>query len=175
MNTNVIDQKTLKTELFNILVSNSLFINIALIINVLVIVVAFWDITEHRLLIIWTVLIFVSLFINKYFSNLYTKNKTKYSLETYEYLFSVPLYIANIVFSIGIISIFPTNLPFYQTFLAMTITAVAAVAVMSLSSNKVLIINYLVILVLPLISIFSLESSYISALIVILYSIFLLR
>jgi len=173
MKIKLIEDKILRTELFKILVSNSLFINIALIINVLVITVAFWDITEHNLLITWTILIFVSLFINKYYSNLYTKNSEQYSLEVYEQLFSIPLYIANIIFSIGIISIFPTNLPFYQTFLAMTITAVAAVAVMSLSSNKVLIINYLVILVLPLISIFSLESSYISALIVILYSIFL--
>ena len=174
MRKEIIDKNILRTELFKILVSNTSFITIALIINVLVITVAFWDITEHIILISWTVLIFISLFINNYFSKLYIRNEEKYSLEIYEQLFSIPLYIANIIFSIGIIYIFPTNLPFYQTFLAMTITAVAAVAVMSLSSNKILIINYLVILVLPLISIFSLETSYISALIVILYSIFLI-
>ena len=134
-------EEQVRHEQLKNLTNNSIFITIAVIINILVICIAFWDIGDNNSLLYWGLSIFLILGYNYYISKEFVTYPTKYTIKTYEQLFVISIYLSNIIFSVGIINIFPDSLPFYQTFLAMTITAIAAVAVMSLSADKILIVN----------------------------------
>ena len=173
MNTITKNHPSVREELIKQSFSNSLLSSVAVFINVIVIVIAFWSIANQTFLTVWALLIFIFIFIRNSMAKSFLSNPHTKQLDNAEYKYKSLTTILNILMSFGIIVIFPYNLPFYQAFLSMIVAGLSAGALMSLSYYKNLVISYLLVLILPFTFFIYIQNSQIHTLISILIILFL--
>ncbi len=139
----------IKMELMRLVATNSFLSGIALFFNVIVISIAFWNITSQTFLLIWIFLIALALIMRAIVAKSFLNNPTKKPLLKVEKYFKTYTILALILLTAGLIIILPEDLPFHQAFLSMIVAGLSAGAVMSLSFFKSFIQKYLLIFILP--------------------------
>ena len=163
-----------KQELMKLAASNSVLSSLALFVNLLVITIAFWDITNKIFLITWMISIVILLTIRTLIAKYFLNNPLKIALEKVETYFKVLTLTGGVFLSIGLVIILPEELPFHQAFLSMIVAGVSAGSVMGLSYSRTLALNYLLILLLPFIYIIYIQGTQLHMLISILMFLFML-
>ncbi len=162
-----------RKELLSLVLKNSLLSAIGLFINIIILVIVFWDISSQLFLISWIGIIALILMVRFNISRLFLQNSPKISLDLAEISFKIFSLIIAILFSIGLLILFPKDLPFHQSFLTMIVAGISAGAVMSLSYYRYFIVVYLVILLLPFSYIVYIQDTQLHLLIALLIIIFL--
>lgn len=165
-----------KRELMLVASSNLLFVTISLLTVIGAIVVAFWDISDRIFLLSWFLVLAIILIMGNINAKIFLFNESTpstESLDKVEQYFKVYTYVTAIIISIGIIVLFPQDKPFYQAFLIIVVSGISAGAVMSLSSYKKIVRNYLIIILLPLIFIIFFQGTHLYTLLALLIVLFL--
>ncbi|WP_373035835.1 EAL domain-containing protein [Sulfurimonas sp.] len=156
-----IDENSLEVrkELMRIASSNLLLSSFAVVVNALIITVAFWNIADKALLSVWLLSVSLIFLIRNINVRLYLKNIENFSLYSQEKLFINLALLTALIMGAGISYLLPENKPFHQAFLTMIMAGLSAGIVMSLSIYKNLAKNYLIIFLVPFIySMYSLGS-----------------
>jgi len=146
---------------------------LGVIINVLILIVAFWNIASGSFIFIWILSILSILAIRLKNAKSFLRNKKASSIEEKEKEFKRLTLITAVILSVGMVLLFPNDKPFHQAFLTMVLAGLSAGAVMSLSIYRELIRNYLIILIVPYIFVIFDINSEVNILISILILIFL--
>ena len=148
-----IDKKHHKVQKeFLILASKNSFMSaVGLIVSMVVLISAFWNVNNRILLIIWFATILLALISRSILAKLFLEQKLKISLNKVKIYFQSYTIISALFLSIGIILLIPIHLPFHQSILAIIVAGISAGAVMSLSQYKGMIYSYIIIIMLPFI------------------------
>ena len=149
MNKIDVNHPEVRMELMKLASSNSFLSLIGLFINVLIIVIVFWNIANQAILLSGITLFTILLILRTITAKSFLENPLDLPLETVEFRYKSVTLLTSIILSIGLIIILPKGLPFYQAFLSMIVAGLSAGAVMSLSFYKNIIRDYLLILILP--------------------------
>jgi len=170
-----IDSGTLRVrkELMQTVSSNLFFSSAAVFINIVIILIGFWDISNSYFLLIWFFLLSGILIFRNIQAKKFLNESLEVSLEIIEKRFMRTTTLTAIVLSIGVIVIIPDNQPFYQAFLVMVMGGLSAGAVMSLSVYKNVARNYLIILLVPLVYIIYEQGTQLHILLSILIALYL--
>ena len=161
-------------ELMILASKNSLMSSVGLLISMLIVVLAFWDIKNQNLLLIWLIAIILSIVSRSILAQLFLTDALKIPINTVKIYFQLYTISSVIFLSIGLIILLPQNLPFYQSFLTIIVAGISAGAVMSLSQYKYMIYSYLLILILPFTYMIYTQDSEVHTFISILLIIFLI-
>ncbi len=170
---NLIKNPEMQKELLTLIASNTLLSSIALLINVIVINIAFWNITSNTFLLFWFFTIFGLSTLRYTLSKSYLNKTTKLSTELLSNYFKIISIGISVSVSVGVVVILPIDMPFHQAFLSMIVAGLSAGAVMSLSYYPNMIKAYLVILVVPFSYVIYLQDSQLHTLIAFLQILFL--
>ena len=163
-----------REELIHLVIKNSFLSALALFLNIIILLIVFWDITDQLFLISWITIIAVILAVRFSISKLFSQNSPKISLDLAEISFKTLSLILAIITSVGLLILFPKDLPFHQSFLTMVVAGISAGAIMSLSYYRYFIVAYLVILLLPFSYIVYIQDTQLHFLIALLIIVFLL-
>lgn len=148
--------------------------SLAMFFNVVVIIIAFYEISSSIFLFSWLFCVTLILSLRSLDMYLYFKNEDISTLYVHIKRFKLLSILLVLSVSSGIIILTPSNLPFHQAFLAMIVAGLSAGAVMALSYCQNLVRLYLVILILPFASLMLIQGSTIHILIFFLMLLFLL-
>ena len=163
----------LQEELYKGICANTKASSFALLLNIIVINIAFYQNIDLVVLSVWTFIITLLLILRSIDPAAYTNKTSKKTISQLAIRFQVlSLLIASFV-SIGIIYITPINLPFHQAFLAMIVAGLSAGAVMALSYYQNLLRAYLLILIVPFAAFILFQGSKVHILISLLMFLFL--
>ena len=163
-----------RIELMKLAASNSFLSSLAVFIIMIVIAVAFWNISSQALLLSWIFSVSLLLIMRSITAKSFLNNPSDSLLKTTEFRYESSTILSAITTSIGIIIILPYEMLFHQAFLSMVVAGLSAGAVMSLSFYKNIIRNYLLIIILPFTYMIYMQESQIHTLIAILMILFLL-
>lgn len=163
----------LKRELMQMSFSHLYFSSASVFVSVIVVIIAFWDISSKTVLVTWLFLLTLILVMRNVQAKRFLNNPLVLSLETAEKKFTFYAIVTAVILSGGIFIILPDGEPFYQAFLTMVSAGLSTGAVMSLSAYKNLVRNYLIVFLLPLIYILYMQDSQLHTLMSILVAIFL--
>lgn len=163
-----------REELMHQMVAGSYMSTVAFLINIIIIVIAFWNIGNKHFLIFWLSSMFVLLFVRSIIAKIFLLKDSRISLSVAEKSFGIITLFSVILLAVGLQVIFPQGLPFYQAFLSMIVAGLSAGSAMSLSYNKYLIFTYLTILIMPFAYIIFIQGTPLHILISILMVLFLL-
>ena len=140
-----------RKELMLMASSNLAPSSLAVLINTVVIAIAFWNIADKNILSLWIFLLSILVAVRFTRAKYYLKNYETISLEKEEKLFKIKALLTAVTLSVGITYLLPDGKPYYQAFLTMIVAGLSAGTVMSLAIYKDLAIYYLSILLLPFI------------------------
>lgn len=146
----------------------------AMFVNLVVIVIAFHDLTNSLFLMGWLLIGSLIMFLRSYDVYSYFRNKDLEKLSAHINKFKTYSLLLALVVSSGIIILTPPNLPFHQAFLAMIVAGLSAGAVMALSYYQTIVRLYLVILIMPYASLMLVQGTTIHILISFLMFLFLI-
>ena len=166
--------QSVRRELLTQASSNIVISSFGALVNVIVLAIAFWSITDKTIISIWIISLFCIFFLRYTKAKLFLKNQEQIPIDKAEKEFKTFTIVTAIILSLGIIILFPYEKPFYQAFLTMILAGLSAGAVMSLSAYKDLIRNYLIIFLAPFIFIIYDQSSEIHVFISIMILLFLI-
>ncbi|MBL0721928.1 MAG: hypothetical protein JJV88_05055 [Sulfurovum sp.] len=136
-------------ELLILALKNSFMSAVGLAISMIVIILAFWDLNNKHLLIIWFFSILLALISRSILATLFLDNRLKIPLTTVKIYFQLYTLISVIFLSIGVLLLMPQELIFHQLILSIIVSGISAGAVMSLSQYLGMIYTYVIILILP--------------------------
>ena len=159
-------------ELYKKVSANTIASSIALIINLIVISVAFYKLQPLPFLIAWVLFIVMLLFLRNIDAYLYIHKQTYTPTKTLEKRFKIYSLLIAMSVSFGIFFLTPPELPFHQAFLAMIVAGLSAGAVMALSFYQNLVRAYIIILVVPFALLMSVQGHTINILISLLMFLF---
>ena len=163
-----------RMELMKLAFSNSILSALALWINVVIITMAFWNISSKSILFPWIVLITILIIIRTLTAKSFLNHPSDLLLERAEFIYKATTILTSILLVTGIIIILPQDLPFHQAFLSMIVAGLSAGAVMSLSFYISVIRSYLLILILPFTYIIYIQDTQVHTFISILMILFLI-
>jgi len=146
---------------------------LGVLVNVFVLIFAFWNTASSSFIFIWTTSILLILAVRLKNAKLFLNNIEDSSIEDKEKEFKTLALATAVIISVGIVVLFPNDRPFYQAFLTMILAGLSAGAVMSLSTYKELTRNYLIVLIVPYLFVIFDKNSEIHILISLLILIFL--
>lgn len=146
----------------------------ALFLNLIIITLAFYKISDTFFLTTWVILVTFIIFLRNFDIYTYLKNPNLEKLSRHINIFKFYSLLLALIVSCGIIIITPAEFPFHQAFLAMIVAGLSAGAVMALSYYQNLTRLYLVILILPFALLMLLQGSTIHLLISFLMLLFLI-
>ncbi len=164
----------IRKELFYIASSHSLLSSFGLLANFIAISIAFWDNANHILLILWPAILAFFQLRRNLITSAYLKNPLSLAFEKSEKIFKIYTMSSAIIFSVGLLLLFPKDLLFHQTFLCVIVAGMAAGAAISLSVYKRFTTYYLIILILPFTYTFSIQGTKLHTLLAILMILFLI-
>jgi len=164
----------IEDELYKGISSNTKASSLALLLNIIVIDIAFYEYIPLLTLFLWTLSLSILLLIRNIDTYKYMHKTTKRTIQQLALRFKILSFLVAILVSAGIFYITPSNLPFHQAFLAMIVAGLSAGTVMALSYYQTLLRIYLIILVIPFAFLILLQGGKIHILISFLMFIFLL-
>ncbi|MDQ7043833.1 MAG: GGDEF domain-containing protein [Sulfurimonas sp.] len=123
--------------------------SLALFLNIIVMIVAFYSLHDKIFLFSWLFLVFFLLVLRALDVSKYLKNPDLSSIHQHIKRFQLYSLFIALTVSCGIITLSPSHLPFHQAFLAMIVAGLSAGAVMALSYYQNLVRMYLIILIFP--------------------------
>ncbi len=162
---NINQQKDIDSDLYFKVTECTLKSTLAMFINIVVIVIAFYDISDKTFLFSWLLLVTIILAARSLDVYRYLKNKDPDTLYLHIKKFKIYSLMIALIVSAGIISLTLSELPFHQAFLAMIVAGLAAGAVMALSYYQTLVRLYLLVLIVPFASLMLIQGSRIHTLI----------
>ena len=168
-NSNDID---ITEELYKKVSANTIASSIALIINLIVISIAFYKLQPLPFLTAWVLFIVMLLFLRNIDAYLYIHKQTYTPTAILAKRFKIYSILIALSVSFGIFFLTPHDLPFHQAFLAMIVAGLSAGAVMALSFYQNLIRAYVIILVVPFALLMSMQGHTINILISLLMFVF---
>lgn len=121
----------------------------ALLVNIVVIIFAFYGSVPTLHLVVWFFVVSFLLYLRYHYSTTYLKNTTSLSVGTLTSHFKLVSILIALSVSSGIIYLTPATLPFHQAFLAMIVAGLSAGVVMALSYYQSIMRIYLAILIIP--------------------------
>ncbi len=143
----------LEEELYKQVITGIGKSSFALMLNIIVVVIAFYDVVPISFLVLWSVFIALVLLLRFRSVNSYLKETTSIPIKNFIKHFKIYSVILAVSVSAGIIHILPINLPFHQAFLAMIVAGLSAGVVMAVSLFQTLTKIYLAIMILPFASV----------------------
>jgi len=150
------------------------FASAALFVCTLIIVIALWETNSHAFLLFWLFGVTLILIFRDFLAYRFLKKPRAISLQEYEKKFKFFTLLTAVLVSSGISFLFLQSEPFNQAFLTMITAGLSAGAVMTLSTNKNIIMYYLLILLVPLIFVVFIQETHIHSLMAILITLFLI-
>lgn len=159
-------------KLYKKVSANTIASSIALIINLIVISIAFYELQPLPFLIAWVLFILILLFLRNIDAYLYIHKQTYTPTVILAKRFKIYSILIAISVSSGIFYLTPHDLPFHQAFLAMIVAGLSAGAVMALSFYQNLTRAYIIILVFPFASLMFIQGHTINILISLLMFLF---